>query len=114
MVLSGLGVRSVPPVSVRQHFVLVDLDNLLHALDGLQVRSLLVPLPLVPQFRRGDHFEQHARMFSAADHGIGNARRVALFVLRYSATADFRPTFRMAARRMKLTGQVAEDDAMFR
>ena len=78
---------SVPSVGVRQHLVLVDLDNLQHALDGLQVRSLLVPLPLVPQLRRGDHLEQHPRMLPATDHGIRNACRVALLVLRRSATA---------------------------
>ena len=38
----------LPSVGMCQHLVLVDLDDLQHALDGLQIRPLLVPSSLVP------------------------------------------------------------------
>jgi len=105
---------TLPPKDVCRHLVLKDLDNLLHALDGLQVRSPLDPLPFVPQFVWGDDLEQHARMLPAADRGVGNPGRVALPVTGGSATADFRTLLRMTAQAVvKLASEIIEDDAMF-
>src|ERR1019366_4234847 len=53
-------------------------------------------------------------MFLAADHDVGNADRVAMLVVRSSATADFRPAIRMIAQAVAdFASQVAEGDAMF-
>lgn len=65
------------------------------------------------QLRRGNDIEHDTGMLATADHAVGNARGVSLFVTRHCTAADFRPALAMVLQAVaEFTGKVGEDDAM--
>ena len=100
-------------IGMRQHFVLVDLNDVLHTLDSLQIRPPQVPVPFMMQLRWGNDIEHDAGMLATADHGVGNARRVSLLVTWHRAAADFRPALAMILQAVaEFARKIGENDAM--
>ena len=66
------------------------------------------------EFGGRNDFEEDAWEFAAADHGVGDARGVALLVIWHGAAADLRPAFGMAAQSCAdFDGNVGEKDGVF-
>lgn len=69
-------------------FTLVNLNDLQHALDVLQVSPLLIALAPFAQLGRRNDFEDDFWMFAAPNGYVWNASRVALLAARGCTAAN--------------------------
>lgn len=101
-------------VGVGRHFVLIEFNDLRHALDVLEVATLSVPGSPGSELGRRHHLKDDAREIIASDRGVRDPGGAPLLRLRRRATPDLRSTAIpiFAKTTDQRTGQAGDDGAV--